>query len=453
MFILYYNTRMFEDITQKLKSAKIIPVVKIEDAQKAVLLSKALLDGGITAVEITFRTTNGEAGFAKIKECIALIKKEVPSILVGAGTVINEALAEMAIKAGAGFIVSPGFNPKTIDYCLSQNVAIYPGINNPSQVELALAKNLNVLKFFPSEISGGVPMLKALSGPFPTVSFIATGGINQKNARAYLQCKNVAAIGGTWMAAEEFIQNGEWDKITQLSKLALKAIDEPSLSRVKENTRIASSVGDRGMSEEEKMLEGLLYDPTDKKLETQRIKAHALCQDYNLSRDTESQKRNAILKDLLGEAPEALTLQGPIQFDYGINTHFGSTCYANFNFTVLDTCKVSIGNNVYFGPNCSLVTPMHPLLPKDRNIRKRENGELFDYEYGKPITIKDNCWLASNVTVCGGVTIGEGSVIGAGSVVTKDIPPNSLAAGVPCKVIRPLTEEDAMVYREIHKVC
>ena len=96
------------------------------------------------------------------------------------------------------------------------------------------------------------------------------------------------------------------------------------------------------------------------------------------------------------------------------------------------------------GPNVTLATPMHPLLPEERNIQKREDGSIYNLEYAKPITIKDNCWLASNVVVCGGVTIGEGCVIGAGSVVTKDIPPYSLAAGNPCRVIRQITEKDRM---------
>lgn len=112
--------------------------------------------------------------------------------------------------------------------------------------------------------------------------------------------------------------------------------------------------------------------------------------------------------------------------------------------TCLDVCEIHIGDNVMIGPNVTLATPMHPLLPEERNIRKREDGSFYNLEYAKPITIKDNCWLASNVVVCGGVTIGEGCVIGAGSVVTKDIPPYSLAVGNPCRVIRKITEKDHM---------
>ena len=122
----------------------------------------------------------------------------------------------------------------------------------------------------------------------------------------------------------------------------------------------------------------------------------------------------------------------------------GKLSSVNFNFTCLDVCEIHIGDHVMIGPNVTLATPMHPLLPEERNIRKREDGSFYNLEYAKPITIKDNCWLASNVVVCGGVTIGEGCVIGAGSVVTRDIPPYSLAAGNPCRVIRKITEKDHM---------
>ena len=137
-------------------------------------------------------------------------------------------------------------------------------------------------------------------------------------------------------------------------------------------------------------------------------------------------------------------MQGPVQFDYGIYTTIGANSYANFNFTVLDCCPVTIGKNVFFGPNCSLMTPMHPFLPSERNMRRKADGELYDLEYAKPIVIGDDCWIAANVVVCGGVTIGRGCVIGAGSVVTRDIPAGSLAAGNPCRVIRPITEADSV---------
>ena len=141
-------------------------------------------------------------------------------------------------------------------------------------------------------------------------------------------------------------------------------------------------------------------------------------------------------------------LQGPVYFDYGIFTTMGENCYANFNFTVMDTCPVSIGDNVFFGPNCTIATPVHPFRWQERNIKYKEDGTAYDDEYGKPVKIGSNCWIASNVVIAGGVNIGEGCVIGAGCVVTRDIPANSLAVGNPCRVIRSITEEDSVKYRK-----
>lgn len=198
------------------------------------------------------------------------------------------------------------------------------------------------------------------------------------------------------------------------------------------------------MTEQEKMLAGKLYDPTDEVLSRLRMKAHRLSQDYNRLYDDEEAERVRILKELLPNCGTGSYLQGPIYFDYGVFTSIGKNSFANFNFTVLDTCPVRIGDNVFFGSNCTLATPMHPLRYQERNMKRKPDGTLYDDEYGRPITIESNCWIASNVVVVGGVTIGEGSVIGAGSVVTKDIPPHSLAVGNPCKVIRRITEADAM---------
>ena len=155
-----------------------------------------------------------------------------------------------------------------------------------------------------------------------------------------------------------------------------------------------------------------------------------------------SEEQMQILRELLSATEELPYLQAPVYFDYGCNTFFGK--FSSANFTCLDVCEIHIGENVVIGPNVTLATPMHPLLPEERNIRKREDGCFYNLEYAKPITIKDNCWLASNVVVCGGITIGEGCVIGAGSVVTRDIPPYSLAVGNPCRVIRKITEKDHM---------
>ena len=197
------------------------------------------------------------------------------------------------------------------------------------------------------------------------------------------------------------------------------------------------------MTEQEKMLQGRLYDPTDKTLAALRLRAHRLWRRFN-ALDEEDPRRGEIQKALFPQQGADLFLAGPIYVDYGVFTSFGDRCYANFNFTVLDTCPVVIGDDVMFGPNCSLLTPLHPLLPEQRNSRRRADGSLYDLEYGAPITVESDCWIASGVKILGGVTIGRGSVIGAGSVVTRSIPAGVLAAGNPCKVLRPLTEADRM---------
>lgn len=196
--------------------------------------------------------------------------------------------------------------------------------------------------------------------------------------------------------------------------------------------------------EKEKMLAGQLYDPTDGELSQLRLKARKLARKYNSLDEDQFDELEATISQLVPNKGEGTFFQAPVHFDYGCFITFGKMCSTNFNFTALDCAPITVGDNVLFGPNCTLAAPMHPLCPQERNIRRRENGELYDLEYAKPITIGSNCWLASNVTVCGGVTIGEGCVIGAGSVVTKDIPPHSLAAGVPCRVIREITDDDLM---------
>ena len=197
------------------------------------------------------------------------------------------------------------------------------------------------------------------------------------------------------------------------------------------------------MNQRELMLSGKIYDPNDPELLELRIKAHKLSFEYNATPETEMKKRQEIMEELIGELGENVYLQGPIQFDYGCFTSIGERTYANFNLTILDTCPVKIGNDVFIGPNVSILTPMHPLRWQERNTYYREDGVLTDKEYGKPVKIGDNVWIAGNVTICGGVTIGNGSVIGAGSVVIKDIPSDCLAAGNPCQVIRKITEHDA----------
>ena len=197
------------------------------------------------------------------------------------------------------------------------------------------------------------------------------------------------------------------------------------------------------MAQLDRMRGGKLYDPNADGFPEMRAKAHDLCRESNALSERD-ERREEILRELLPKAGSGVYLQGPVQFDYGFLTEIGENTYANFNFTCIDCAPVKIGANVFFGPNVSILTPMHPLRYQDRNVYIRPDGVMTDREYAKPITIGENCWISGNVTICGGVTIGSGSVIGAGSVVTRDIPPNTLAVGVPCRPIREITEEDAL---------
>lgn len=198
------------------------------------------------------------------------------------------------------------------------------------------------------------------------------------------------------------------------------------------------------MTEKEKMLAGKIYDPNDSELLALRRNAHKLCKLYNDTAEDEEERREELLNALLPDRGEGTYLQGPVYFDYGVFTKAGKNFYANFNFTVLDVCPVTIGDNVFIGPNVSLLTPKHPLRWQDRNIYKSDKGYMTDNEYGAPITIGDNCWIAGGVTVCAGAKIGSGCVIGAGSVVTGEIHENSLAYGNPCRAVRTITEADRL---------
>ncbi len=198
------------------------------------------------------------------------------------------------------------------------------------------------------------------------------------------------------------------------------------------------------MTEFEKMSAGKLYDTSEKTLAAMRTKAHNLCKDYNDTYEDEEEKRREIISALCPSLGKGTYLQGPIQFDYGVNFSTGENCYANFYFVVLDCAPVTLGKDVFIGPNCTLATPIHPMLTAERKMRTKADGTMYDLEYAKPIVIEDGVWLASGVTVCGGVRIGKDSVIGAGSVVTKDIPAGVFAAGNPCRIIREITAADSV---------
>lgn len=198
------------------------------------------------------------------------------------------------------------------------------------------------------------------------------------------------------------------------------------------------------MTEREKMLAGRLYDPTDEELTKLRLNVRRLCERYNASSCDEPELRAELLRAILGKCGEDACMEPDIRFDYGCNTFVGKNFFANYNCVILDVAPVHIGDDVMFGPNVTIATPVHPLLARERKMRTRGDGSKYDLEYAKPITIEEGAWLAAGVIVTGGVTIGKGAVIGAGSVVTRDIPAGVIAAGVPCRTIRPLSEKDDM---------
>ena len=200
------------------------------------------------------------------------------------------------------------------------------------------------------------------------------------------------------------------------------------------------------MSPEEKIRAGVLFCPGEPELVAIKRKTHNLNVDYNQTHEDEVEKRAAILSEIIGEMGEGVRIQGPIAFHYGKHTKIGKNFFANFNFTVQDDGEVTIGNDCNFGPNVTIVTPVHPMVASERRLMRTGAGEEKRLCYAKPVHIGNDCWFGSNVTVCPGVTIGDGCVIGAGSVVTRDIPANSFAAGVPCRVIREITEADSMAH-------
>lgn len=201
------------DIRQKLAEIGIIPVIKIDDAEKAVLLAKALRDGGLPAAEVTFRTAAAE-------EAIRRIAAEVPDVCVCAGTVLNVDTAKRAVQAGASAVISPGTNPEVVAWCMENNVPVIPGCATPTEVEACMRMGLDFVKLFPAEVVGGVKMLKALSGPYGNMQFMPTGGISPENAASYLALKNVVCCGGSWMVPGKLLDQNDFAGIEALAREA-----------------------------------------------------------------------------------------------------------------------------------------------------------------------------------------------------------------------------------------
>lgn len=204
-------------IIEKLGQFGIVPVVVLDDAKDAAPLAKALCDGGLACAEVTFRTDAAE-------ESIHIMTKEFPEMVVGAGTVLTTAQVDRAVNAGAKFIVSPGFNPKVVKYCIEKNIPVTPGVVTPSEMEQAIECGLEVVKFFPAEPSGGLNMIKAVAAPYTMLKFMPTGGINPQNITPYLQYDKILACGGSWMVKGSLVKEGAFDKITALTKEAVELV-------------------------------------------------------------------------------------------------------------------------------------------------------------------------------------------------------------------------------------
>ncbi|MEZ4645116.1 MAG: bifunctional 4-hydroxy-2-oxoglutarate aldolase/2-dehydro-3-deoxy-phosphogluconate aldolase [Chloroflexota bacterium] len=209
---------MMSDTIQKLGEIGIIPVIAIEDAATAVSLGQALLDGGLPCAEITFRT-------AAAADAIRQMSAAHPDILVGAGTVLTTAQAAQAKEAGAKFVVTPGFDVRVVDWCLANDMPITPGVMTPTDINQALAKGLDILKFFPAEAAGGIKTLKAIGGPYVGVKFIPTGGIGENNLADYLRLPMVHACGGSFMVKKQWIAEGQFDQIRRVAETAVHIVN------------------------------------------------------------------------------------------------------------------------------------------------------------------------------------------------------------------------------------
>lgn len=204
---------------EQFKEFGVVPVVVLNDTKDALPLAKALIDGGLACAEVTFRTEAAE-------ESIRLMSENYPEMLVGAGTVLTIEQVDRAVAAGAKFIVSPGFDPEIVDYCIEKQIPVFPGCITPSEVAQAVKRGLKVVKFFPAEQAGGIDMIKAMAAPYTMVKFMPTGGISAKNLRSYLECDKILCCGGSWMVKGDLIKAGEFDKICELTKEAVTLAKE-----------------------------------------------------------------------------------------------------------------------------------------------------------------------------------------------------------------------------------
>ena len=214
-----------EMIVTELRRLRLVPVIVIDDHSGASSLAQALVDGGLPCAEVTFRTKGA-------REALERISAEFPQILAGAGTVLTPAQAKEARDAGARFVVAPGFSPAVVEYCIEHDIPVFPGIATPSEIEAALMRGLNVLKFFPAEPLGGLSYLKAISAPYGMVEFMPTGGISLQNVGSYLSFPKVVACGGSWIAPPDWIASGQFDRIAAAARSAVEAVNPPNGAQI-----------------------------------------------------------------------------------------------------------------------------------------------------------------------------------------------------------------------------
>lgn len=208
-----------ENIMVQIEKTGVIPVVVINDVEDAEPLAQALCEGGLPCAEVTFRTAAAEESIRKMTDIY-------PNMLIGAGTVLTTEQVDRAVVAGAKFIVSPGFDPEVVDYCILKQIPVFLGCITPSEVAQAVKRGLKVVKFFPAAQFGGVSTIQALAAPYVGLKFMPTGGVNAKNLADYLQCKSIIACGGSWMVKSDLIKAGEFEKIKDMTKEAVSLVNE-----------------------------------------------------------------------------------------------------------------------------------------------------------------------------------------------------------------------------------
>ena len=206
------------ELEEKFYETRVVPVVVLEDAEDAVPLAQALVEGGLLSAEVTFRTAAAEESIRRMTEAF-------PQMLVGAGTVLTKEQVDAAAAAGAKFIVSPGFDPEIVDYCLEKKIPVLPGCISPSEVAQAVKRGLTIVNFFPAEQAGGIAMIKAMAAPYVGLKFMPTGGINAGNLTEYLSCDKILCCGGSWMVKGDLVKAGNFGKIRGLSAETRKLVD------------------------------------------------------------------------------------------------------------------------------------------------------------------------------------------------------------------------------------